>query len=154
MQAYDLSRRIIAAVREEDLGALFAKVTRRLIEAERPLLDAHGLTMWGYVALTQLSRGPAETQLELAAAIGHDKTRLIAVLDALEADGLITREPAVGDRRARRGSITPVGRERHGAAVGDIRVMEDELLAVLEPGEQEALLAALARLQGGEDRPG
>jgi DNA-binding MarR family transcriptional regulator len=130
----------------EDLGALFAKVTRRLIEAERPLLDAHGLTMWGYVALTRLARGPAETQLELAAAIGHDKTRLIGVLDALEADGLITREPAVGDRRARRVTITPAGRERHAAAVTDIRAMEDELLAVLEPGERAVLLASLARL--------
>jgi DNA-binding MarR family transcriptional regulator len=130
----------------EDLGALFAKVTRRLIEAERPLLDAHGLSMWGYVVLTQLAREPAETQLELAAAIGHDKTRLIGVLDSLEADGLIAREPAVGDRRARRVTITDAGRERHAAAVADIRVMEDELLSVLEPGVQDVLLAALARL--------
>ena len=29
----------------EDLGALFTRVSRRLIEAERPLLVARGLTM-------------------------------------------------------------------------------------------------------------
>src|SRR3954447_19083458 len=116
----------------EDLGAQFARVTRRLIEAERPLLDAHGLTMWGYAALTHLARGPAETQLALAAAIGHDKTRLIAVLDALERDGLITREPDPSDRRARLVRITDLGLERHAAAVADIRAMEDELLAGLD----------------------
>jgi DNA-binding MarR family transcriptional regulator len=130
----------------EDLGAQFARITRRLIDAERPLLDAHGLTMWGYIALTQLAREPAETQLELAAAIGHDKTRLIGVLDTLEGDGLITRVPRAEDRRVRRVAITDAGRERHAAAVADIRAMEDELLAVLAPGEREALLSALARL--------
>ena len=130
----------------EDLGAMFARITRRLIDAERPLLDAHGLTMWGYVALNRLARGPAETQLALAIAIGHDKTRLIAVLDALEADGLITREPDPSDRRARLVRITPAGAARHGAAVADIRAMEDELLGTLDPAERVTLLAVLPRL--------
>jgi DNA-binding MarR family transcriptional regulator len=130
----------------EDLGAQFGRVTRRLIEAERPLLDAHGLTMWGYAVLTHLARGPAETQLALAAAIGHDKTRLIGVLDALERDGLITREPDPGDRRARLVRITAQGLERHAAAVADIRVMEEELLAGLSPAERETLLALLSRI--------
>jgi DNA-binding MarR family transcriptional regulator len=130
----------------EDLGALFARVTRRLIESERPLLAAHGLTMWGYAALTHLARGPAETQLALAAAIGHDKTRLIGVLDALERDGLITREPDPGDRRAKLVRITPLGAERHAATVADIRVMEDELLTRLTAQERETLLAVLPRL--------
>ena len=125
---------------------MFARVTRRLIAAERPLLDAHGLTMWGYVALNHLARGPAETQLALAAAIGHDKTRLIAVLDALEAGGLITREPDPNDRRARLVRITAEGVRRHGAAVADIRAMEEELLGGLADEERATLLAVLPRL--------
>jgi DNA-binding MarR family transcriptional regulator len=140
VKAYDLP-----AMRD-DLGALFARVTRRLIAAERPLLAARGLTMWGYVALTRLARGPAETQLALAAAIGHDKTRLIGVLDALEGDGLITREPDPGDRRARLVRITARGRERHAAALADIRAMEAELLAGLTDAERDTLLAVLPRL--------
>jgi DNA-binding MarR family transcriptional regulator len=130
----------------EDLGALFARITRRLIELERPLLDAHGLSMWGYVALSRLATGPAETQLALAAAIGHDKTRLIAVLDALERDGLLTREPDPRDRRARLVRITPAGAERHASAVAAIRAMEDELLGALSADERETLLAVLPRL--------
>jgi DNA-binding MarR family transcriptional regulator len=125
---------------------MFARVTRRLIAAERPLLDAHGLTMWGYVALNHLARGPAETQLALAAAIGHDKTRLITVLDALEAGGLITREPDPNDRRARLVRITAEGVRRHGAAVADIRAMEEELLGGLTGDERATLLAVLPRL--------
>jgi DNA-binding MarR family transcriptional regulator len=130
----------------EDLGATFARITRRLIDAERPLLDAHDLTMWGYIALSHLARGPAETQLALAAAIGHDKTRLITVLDALETGGLITREPDPNDRRARLVRITPAGLERHAAAVADIRAMEDELLSGLSASDRETLLAILPQL--------
>jgi DNA-binding MarR family transcriptional regulator len=130
----------------EDLGAMFARITRRLIDAERPLLDAHGLTMWGYVALSHLARGPAETQLALAAAIGHDKTRLITVLDALETGGLITREADPNDRRARLVRITPEGTRRHAAAVADIRAMEDDLLSGLGADDQARLLAILSRL--------
>src|ERR1700754_1674367 len=93
----------------EDLGALFTRVSRRLIEAERPLLAARGLTMWGYIALARLAPGPGPLQLALAAAMGYDKTRLIALLDALEADGLVTRAPDPTDRRARVVRLTAAG---------------------------------------------
>jgi DNA-binding MarR family transcriptional regulator len=130
----------------EDLGALFTRVSRRLIEAERPLLAARGLTMWGYVALNRLARGPAPRQLALAEAMAYDKTRLIALLDALEADGLITRAPDPADRRARVVELTPAGRRRHAATVADIRAMEEEFLAELGAAERETLLAVLPLL--------
>lgn len=131
---------------EDDLGALFARITRRLIDAERPLLAAHGLTMWGYIALGRLSLGPAETQHALATAIGHDKTRLIGVLDDLESERLITRDRDPSDRRARLVSITDAGRARLAAAVADIRAMERDMLAELSDAEREMLRAVLPRL--------
>jgi DNA-binding MarR family transcriptional regulator len=130
----------------EDLGALFTRVSRRLIEAERPLLAARGLTMWQYVALNRLARGPAPRQLALAEAMGYDKTRLIALLDTLEADGLITRAPDPADRRARVVRLTAAGRRRHAAAVKDIREMEETILLELTVPERATLLAVLPRL--------
>ena len=130
----------------EDLGALFTRVSRRLIEAERPLLARHGLTMWGYIALNRLARAPAKTQLRLAAAIGYDKTRLIGLLDELERAGLVTRIPDPADRRARKIHLTEQGRVTLAAAVADIRAMEDELLGELTAAERETLLAVLPRL--------
>lgn len=132
----------------EDLGAQFARITRRLIEAEHPLLAAQGLSMWGYIVLAHLARRPAGTQLALAQAIGYDKTRLIALLDDLEADGLLTREPDPTDRRARTVRLTAAGRARHSAAQTDIRAMEAELLGTLSRTEQDTLLTALSRLAG------
>jgi DNA-binding MarR family transcriptional regulator len=137
------------AADEEDLGALFARITRRLIDAERPLLADLGLSMWGYIALSHLAHAPAETQLALAQAISYDKTRLIGLLDELEADGLITRTPDPADRRARIISLTAAGTRRHAAARRAIREMEDDVLADVSAAERTRLRRTLARLADG-----
>jgi DNA-binding MarR family transcriptional regulator len=134
---------------DEDLGALFARVTRRLIDAERPLLAEQGLSMWGYIALSHLAHAPAETQLALAQAIRYDKTRLIGLLDELEADGLVTRTPDPTDRRARIISLTATGAARHAAARKAIRAMEAELLEDVGAAERTRLRRTLGRLADG-----
>jgi DNA-binding MarR family transcriptional regulator len=132
----------------EDLGAQFARITRRLIDAERPLLAEHGLSMWSYIALSDLVRRPARTQLALAQAIGHDKTRLIGLLDDLERQGLVTRTPDPADRRARIVDVTPDGRRRHADARASIRSMEEELLGDLSAAQRAGLRRTLSRLAG------
>lgn len=129
-----------------DLGALFALITRQLIDAERPILAAHELSMWEYVALSQLGREPAPTQLALAQVIDYDKTRLIQLLDGLEQRGLLTRAPDPADRRARVVQLTPRGQAHLAATRADIRKMEAQLLGELSPTEQQTLLSALPRL--------
>jgi DNA-binding MarR family transcriptional regulator len=133
-------------MKREDLGALFARITRRLIAAERPILAAHDLTMWQYIVLSRLGSGPAPTQLALARASGYDKTRLIALLDDLEAGGLVTREPDPADRRAKVVRLTDAGTQRLDATRADIRAMEEDVLAELPPPQRQALLTALERL--------
>ena len=131
---------------EQDLAALSARITRRLIDAERPLLDAHGLSMWGYIVLSHLAHEPAGTPLALAEAIRYDKTRLIGLLDELERQDLVTREPDPADRRARIVSLTPAGKRRQAAAQADIRAMEDEFLGPLSAADRDRLRRLLTRL--------
>jgi DNA-binding MarR family transcriptional regulator len=129
-----------------DLGAVVARIARRIIDAERPVLAAHGLSMWDYIALSRLADGPVGTQLELAQAMQHDKTRLIPLLDRLEAGGLLTRQPDPADRRARIVRLTPAGRARLRAARTGIRAMETELLGDFSRTEQSTLRELLTRL--------
>lgn len=129
-----------------DLGKLFGDVTRRLIEAERPLVAAHALSMWGYVALSELARGSVVSQLALADAMSYDKNRLVTLLDELESAGLVVRQADPDDRRVRIVALTEVGRRRHAAVRRDIRAMEDELLADLDERERTVLMHALAQL--------
>jgi DNA-binding MarR family transcriptional regulator len=136
----------MAADHDEDLAALLARITRRLADAERPVLAEHGLSMWAYVVLSHLAHAPAGTQLALAQAIHYDKTRLIALLDGLEADGLITRDPDPADRRARVVALTATGAARHAAAQRAIRAMEDALLMDLPAADRTRLRRTLARV--------
>jgi DNA-binding MarR family transcriptional regulator len=132
---------------------MFAWVTRRLVEAEEPLLAANGLTMWEYVVLARLARRPAPNQLTLAREIRHDKTRLITLLDQLQQRGLIDRQPDAADRRSHTVSITSQGRALHATARAAIREMEAEFLTVLDPGQRRSLFAILPRLALPEGNP-
>jgi DNA-binding MarR family transcriptional regulator len=142
----------VRPMQQQDLGALFARITRRLIEAEGPLLEAHGLSMWGYIALSQLVTQPAATQLALAQAMRYDKTRLIGLLDQLEQDGLITRTPDPTDRRARIITLTDAGEARRAGAQADIRAMEDDLLAGLSAARRTQLREILAEVDLASSR--
>jgi DNA-binding MarR family transcriptional regulator len=136
---------------EDDLGALLARATRRLLDAERPLLAARDLSMWDYVVLSRLAAAPAETQLSLAQAIGYDKSRLVGLLDELESAGLLTREPDPKDRRAKVISLTAAGKSRQERARRDIRAMERRLLAGVDPADVDLLRKLLASLSATDE---
>ena len=92
-----------------DLAAMFAPLARTLVTREEPALQAHGISMWGYVVLTALAEQPVRTQAALAQAISADKSRIIGVLDQLQQRGLIRRQPDASDRRVHLLSLTPAG---------------------------------------------
>ena len=129
-----------------DLAATLHPLTQALLEAELPVLAAHGLSMWGYVVLSALDGGQVRTQAALAEQISADKTRIITTLDRLQASGLISREPDPSDRRVRLLNITPAGRTVRASAQAEIQANEEHLLALLSPADRAAFLRALRTL--------
>lgn len=130
----------------QDLAALLHRLTKALVAAEQPLLRRHGLDMWAYVVLAELSGGAAPTQLALAKAIDVDKTKMVSIIDGLESAGLVSRRPDPDDRRARIIEPTAEGRKRLRAARAAIRRMEDDFLSDLSPARRTTLLTALREL--------
>jgi DNA-binding MarR family transcriptional regulator len=129
-----------------DLAAMLQPLTRSLIAAELPILAGHGVSMWGYSVLLTLTRRPVDTQAALAEAIGADKTRIIAVLDELQRQGMITREPDPADRRARRLGVTERGRRVALAVQAEIHANEDRLLSLLPEEDRYGFLRAVRLL--------
>jgi DNA-binding MarR family transcriptional regulator len=129
-----------------DLAAMVARLARALVAAERPVLAAHDVSMWGYIVLSALADEPMRTQAALARAIGADKTRIIATLYELQERALIEREPDPDDRRVRLLRLTPTGRHLYAAARADIRAGEERLLADLAEADRSTFLRVLRHL--------
>jgi len=123
---------------------------RDMAAAELPVLQAHGLTMWGYVVLCALDGGPVRTQAALAEAIGADKTRIIGTLDDLQGRGHIERQVDPEDRRVRLLAITTSGRQVKDAAQAEIQRGEERRLGVLSAEERRTFLRALDLLTRAE----
>ena len=140
-----------------DLGASFARLTRAMIEAEAPILRAHGLEMWDYVVLGALESTAAPTQSQLAAAVRRDKTRLIPILDRLESQRLLSRTPDPADRRNRVVALTDEGLAKLTSCRKAIRAMETGFLTTVPPAKRRAFVEVREQLveltESGRRRP-
>src|ERR1700746_1087599 len=114
-----------------DLAAMFVPLARSRVAREEPVLQAHDISMWGYVVLTALAEQPVRTQAALAQAINADKSRIIGVLDDLQQRGLIKRQPDPADRRVHLLSLTPSGDQLRRSAEAAIRAGEEDVLVTL-----------------------
>lgn len=119
------------------------------MDAETPILSAHDVEMWDYVVLVALESGASPTQAELAAAVHRDKTRLIPILDRLEARGLLSRTPDPADRRNRVVALTDAGREVLTACRCEVRAMEAAFLASVPAARRRVFVEVLEQLAEG-----
>jgi MarR family transcriptional regulator, organic hydroperoxide resistance regulator len=71
--------------------------------------ERHGIQLRDYIVLSALDKTPNLTQVELAKALGLDKTTLMSQLDRLERMGLVVRRSDPRDRRIRIPEITQAG---------------------------------------------
>jgi DNA-binding MarR family transcriptional regulator len=132
--------------RRPDLAAMLAPLIRELIAAELPVLEEHGVSMWGYSVLLTLDQSSVRTQAALAEAIGADKTRIIPTLDELQAKGYIERRPDPDDRRVRLLAITDSGRAVKDAVQEEIQRGEERWLSTLSAADRRVFLRVLADL--------
>ncbi len=129
-----------------DLGVMLHRLTSAVAQRELPLLRVHELEMWDYVVLGGLEHDSAPTQAQLATTVRRDKTRLIVILDRLEARGLLHRTPDPDDRRNRIVALTDAGRTLLAECRRDIRTMESDLLSTLSSPDRTAFVRALSSL--------
>jgi DNA-binding MarR family transcriptional regulator len=76
-------------------------------------------------------------------------SNITALIDRLEAEGLVRRVNDPADRRSRLAELTAVGRDRASAGAVVVDAVIDEFKATLSPAEADALAGALAALRTG-----
>ncbi|MFC3688187.1 MarR family winged helix-turn-helix transcriptional regulator [Aquipuribacter hungaricus] len=105
----------------------------------------------GYQVLVAVDADPPSSQLALAQRLGIDRTAMTYLVDALEAAGLVVRQPHATDRRVRHVAITPDGMQALTRARGALRATEEQLLGALDPAEAAQLRALLVRVARSTD---
>jgi len=125
------------------LGYLLKHAQLRLAELAEPRYAPLGVTGRQLALLTLFGEGPAQSQQDGAARLGVDRTTMVALVDELEAKGLVRREVAPGDRRKRLVVLTPEGERVREAGAEVTRKAEALLLEPLSAEDADRLRTAL-----------
>jgi DNA-binding MarR family transcriptional regulator len=135
-----------AVLQESNLNWLLHRAAHRLGTALDEKAQQHGVGIRGYVVLMALLEQPGRTQLALGHSLGLDKTTLTALLDKMQANGLVVRRDNPNDRRSRIPEITDAGRTLQAQLVGELADVESQVLGGLAHAEREQLRLTLAKV--------
>ena len=94
---------------DSEITWLLHRAAQRMRSATGEQAEKHGIQLRDYIVLSALDKTPNLTQVELAKALGLDKTTLMSQLDRLERMGLVVRRSDPRDRRTRIPEITQAG---------------------------------------------
>ncbi len=149
-----------AAVHEADpaleprISYVVARLERAVRGAIAERVKPYGLTTLQYTTLSLLSTlGKPVSSSQLARRAYMTPQAMSAVIDALEREGLVRRNPDPNHGRILPARLTPKGRRVLAACDEAVDELEDAMLAGLDPAEREdlreTLIAAVRRLGAG-----
>ncbi len=109
-------------------------------------MDGMALTpgQFGVLALIQANSGLSQSAL--GQAMGVDRSTVVAVIDKLEARGLVQRTAAANDRRSNALRLSAEGMKRFAAALKRVYGHEKQITKRLSAAERTQLLNLLRRI--------
>jgi DNA-binding MarR family transcriptional regulator len=113
-------------------------------------LGAIGLSLAKLAALKALAEAGESLPLsQLAERLSCVKSNITQLVDRLEADGLVQREPDAKDRRTKLATLTPAGRKSCREGLKVQQAAEHDLLRKLTAAELQTLAALLGKVSAG-----
>ena len=116
----------------------------------RETLGEDGLSARMFSALSLAVRYPNITQSELARMLGIERSGLVAIVDALEGKGYLTRAAVPGDRRVQALVPTSAGAKAYREAIAAVKAHEDQLFSDMTESEKRELLKLLKKIRRKE----
>ena len=126
-------------------GMLLLKIGKATERRFEKALKPSGLTPRHLGVLFEVQARPTSQQA-LIETIGVDPSKLVGLLNDLEADGLIVRKRDPEDRRRHIVEVSAKGSARLEDAKQTAAAVEEELLAGLDADQRAELLALLAQV--------
>jgi DNA-binding MarR family transcriptional regulator/N-acetylglutamate synthase-like GNAT family acetyltransferase len=137
--AADLDRRIDA------IRAFNRFYTRRIGVVREDLLQSR-FSLTEARVIYELAQSPGLTATDIGSRLDLDAGYLSRMLARFEQEGMLTRAPALADRRQALLSLTEAGRAEFEELDSRSRAQTGALLAALPAPEQEALVDAMGRI--------
>ncbi|MGP3964064.1 MarR family winged helix-turn-helix transcriptional regulator [Nonomuraea sp. 3N208] len=125
-----------------ELGELLVAASRAFSQQGRARFGEYGLSPARVRLLTTLHSRPGGRMRDLADVLGVSGRAITPLVDALEADGLVTRRPDPDDRRAFRLTLTGKGL----GAIDEIARLQEQISEEIFAGMGEADRRDLAHL--------
>jgi DNA-binding MarR family transcriptional regulator len=138
--------------RDDVLGYLLKHVHLSLEHRAQAALADLGVTVRDLGVLRVIASGEARSQQEAAAVLGVDRTSMVALLDALERQGIVARSPSQQDRRRNTIALTGHGWEVYREAESRYSAAERDFTATLGDAEAARLKQSLQTLLSGNSR--
>lgn len=130
------------------LGYLLKHAQQRLMEFTSAALAPYGLSGRQLAVLLVLDALGPTSQQDAARRLGVDRTTMVALIDALEAKGVVVRCPFAEDRRRNVVQFTESGRILFDEALAASDAAEREFLGSMDEAGAEKFRAQLRTLIG------
>lgn len=111
-----MSTEAAGAIASARLGYLLKHAQLSFFEVSRAALEPYGIDGRELAVLTRLAGAEPVSQQEAARRLGIDRTTMVALVDALERNALVRRQPDPADRRKNIVGLTEAGRKTLAAA--------------------------------------
>lgn len=131
------------------LGYLLKHVQQQLVQSATPVMRPFGIDGRELAVLSVLAGDVSLSQQEAAERLGVDRTTMVALIDALEAKGLVARHRSAQDRRRNIVELTPAGQDCLRRASRARDNVEREFLAPLGDDLAQQFIRALQILAKG-----
>jgi DNA-binding MarR family transcriptional regulator len=128
---------------DDSLYYLLKHAQLRLAELTGPALAPFGINGRQCAVLLAIAEQAASSQHDISERMGVDRTTMVALVDELEAKGLVERRPDPRDRRKNVVALTEAGRTTLEEATRAVDEAERRLLAPLSDDEAAAFREAL-----------
>jgi DNA-binding MarR family transcriptional regulator len=125
---------------------LLGRAAQRGHQLARERLEAGGIRKWHYAVLAALKEFGQQSQADIGRRLGLDRSDMVAVLNDLQADDYVTREPDPADRRRNVVTISDAGAAALARFDRLVAEADGLLLADLSAAERDQLVALLKRI--------
>lgn len=132
---------------ENSLGFLLAKSYQRGYALFKAPLEKYHLTPKQFSLLAFLWKQDGLSQVELSEKCQIDRTTIGGLIDRLQTQGFVRREPHPDDRRAFKISLTDKGRNHEAELLSIAREVSDAFTDGISPEETDTLRKLLKKLR-------